>query len=192
MILDHVDEVRSVAIVLSARDEAQRRELGLPQLLRLDETVLQKLVQHPIARFGGAFRTAIGGGIAIGGADDAGKKGSFADGDIANIFIEVGQRSFGKAMNGEAAAIPEVDLIGVEFENLLLGKTVLEFESHHGFRDLAAPGPLRGKEKAPRQLHGQGAGTLGDPLMAHIRPGRAKNANHVETGMLEETLVFGG
>ena len=80
VILDHVHEIRRVIIILPARHHVERRSLSLLNLLRLDEAVLLHLVQHAIARFGGSFRTAIGRGVAIGGADNAGKKGGFVDG----------------------------------------------------------------------------------------------------------------
>ncbi len=149
VVLDHIDEIRRVVIILTAGHDAERRELGLLDLFRLDEAVLLHLVQHAIPGFGGALGTAIGGGITVGSADDAGKKGGLAQSDIANILIEIGQRAFRKAVNGEAAAVAQINLVGVELENLLLVEAMLEFHGDHGFSDLAAPGALGGKEEAP-------------------------------------------
>ena len=95
-------------------------------------------------------------------------------------------------MNGKAAAIAEINLVGVELENLLLVKTVLEFDSHNGFRQLTAPSTLGGKKEAARKLHGEGAGALGDAFAPEIRPHRAKHAQEIETGMLEKALILGG
>ena len=177
---------------MPARHNVERRALSLLNLLRLDEAILLHLVQHAIARFGGALRTAIGRGVAIGGADNTGEKGGLVHGDIANVFIEIGERAFGKAVDGKAAAIAEINLVGVELENLLLVKTVLEFDSHNGFRHLTAPGTLGGKEEAARKLHGEGAGALGDAFAAKIGPCGAKNTHEIETGMLEKALILGG
>ena len=57
-----------------------------------------------------------------------------------NVLVEIGQRSLAKAVDGESSAIAEINFIGIQLKNLLLGETVLQFQCHHGFGNLATPG----------------------------------------------------
>ncbi len=90
-------------------------------------------------------------------------------------------------------AIAEINFVGVQLENLLLGEALLKFQRDHGFGNFSAPGALVGKEEGARYLHGDGAGALVmSAAVAKIGPRGAHNAHDVEAAMLEEALVFRG
>src|SRR5690348_18472133 len=99
-------------------------------------------------------------GIAVRRTNDPREERALREVQIANVFPEVRFGGLAESPDSEAAAVPEVNLVGVQFKNALLGETVVEFERHHGFRQLAAPDALRGEEKAARHLHVNGAGAF--------------------------------
>ena len=123
---------------MPAGHHLQRRALGVARLLRGDVAVLDHLRQHAVARLDGALRPPVRDGVAIGRANDARQKRRFAEDDVVNVLVEVGQRAFGEAVNREAAAIAEINLVGVQLEDLLLGEAVLEFQRHHRLGQLCA------------------------------------------------------
>jgi len=79
------------------------------------------------------------------------------------------------------------------FKNLLLGKRCIEFDGNHGLpQRLPPPGPLIGKKKRARQLHGDRACALvvraAVRMSAHAAPAiRMKSKPHAQ-----EALVLGG
>src|SRR5260370_3637251 len=95
-------------------------------------------------------------------------------------------------MNGETAAISEINFIRIEFENLRLSETMFELEGHHGLGDLAPEGSVDAGEKAARHLHRDRASALDASAVAHISTCGAENTRGIEAGMLEETPVFDG
>src|SRR2546425_12275948 len=71
-------------------------------------------------------------------------------------FAEVDLRRGGKAVS----ALPQINLVHVELEDLVLGEAVLDLEGEEHFVELARGGFLRGEEKVARHLHRDGAGAL--------------------------------
>ena len=124
--------------------------------------------------------------------DDPGEKRGFRQGHFAEILVEVRQRSLAKSVNREAAAVPEIDFIGVELENLLLVEAVLEFQRYDRFGNLAPPGPVRAEKEAARHLHRDRAAALNARPVAQVGPGRAQNPDRIESRMLEKAPVFHG
>ncbi len=138
-----------------------------------DVAVLDHLRQHAVARFFGAVHVALGGGIAIGCANDAGEESGFAEGELAHVLAEIGLGGFAKSADGKTAAIAQINFVGIQLENLLLGKALVDFDRHQNFFYLAAPFALGGEEKAARHLHIDGAGALGFLAAAKVGEGRA-------------------
>src|ERR1700730_2079272 len=135
----------------------------------------------------------VGRGIIIWGANNAGEVSAFRQSELPQILAKISDAGLGKAANPEAAAVAEINFVGIQFENLLLGETLLESERNHGFRYFAAKGALIAQEKSARHLHGNGAGALEMIAgMAQIRPGRAHDAHEIEAPVLKEALIFRG
>src|SRR5262249_34019760 len=106
---------------------------------------------------------------------------------------EVSNAGFRKTTDAEAAAIAEVDLVGVQLENLLLVETLFEFERDHRFGEFATPGSFVRKEKSTSDLHGDGAGTLIVLAgVADIGTSGTGDANEIEAAVIEEALVLSG
>ena len=89
------------------------------------------------------------------------EESGFAEGELADVFAEVGLGGLSESADGEAAAIAEIDFVGIELENLLFGEALVDFDSHQHFFYFAAPFALGGEEKAAGHLHVNGAGALG-------------------------------
>ena len=61
---------------------------------------------------------------------------------MRQILTEEDLRGFAEAVDAEAALMPEVNGIGIIFENLLLGKLLLQMQRNQRLRDFAAPTAL--------------------------------------------------
>ena len=59
---------------------------------------------------------------------------------LAHILAKVGLRSLAEAVNRKTAALAEVDLVRIRFENLFLDEAILEVKRHHNLRDLVLDG----------------------------------------------------
>ncbi len=101
-----------------------------------DVAVLDHLRQHAVARLFGAVEMALGRGIAVGRANDSREKRRLARADLADVLAEIGLRGFAEAANRKAAAIAEINIVGVELENLLLGEALVELGGHQDFLEL--------------------------------------------------------
>ena len=192
MILDHVNEVGGGAAFDAAAYKFQRRFFRGSDLVGGGVRVFDHLGEDAVAGFDGAIHVPFGGGVVIRSANDAAEESGFAEGELADVFTEVGLGSLSEAANREAAAIAEIDFVGIELKNLLFGEAVIDFDRHQHFFYFAAPFAFGGKEKAAGNLHVNRAGALGFLADAQVRHSGAENANPVETTVLEKAFVFGG
>ena len=170
----------------------QFRVLGGGFLVGGEVAVLDHLPQHAVAGFFRAVRVALGGGIAVRRADDSGEKRRFAGAQFAHILAKIGLRGFAEPANRKAAAIAQINVVGVKLEDLLLRKALVEFGGHQDFLHLPPPLALGGEEERARHLHVDRAGALRLLAAAHVVKRRAKHADHVQRAMLEEALVLRG
>ena len=106
-------------------------------------------VEHKVAALHGAFRM-VHGVHAAGRLDHAGEQRALRQIKLANIFAEVGLRGLAKPVNGEAAALAQVDGVGVHLKNFLLGKTVLQLQGDDNLNKFALPVFFRREEKQLR------------------------------------------
>src|ERR1700733_5619831 len=193
VILHHVDEVRRFAAGDCGAHDFQRDALGVLDVSFGDVFVIEHLRQDAVACLIAAFWVAVGGGVIVGRADDACEVGVFGERELAEIFSEVGDAGFGESADAKAAAIAEVNLVGIELEDLLLVEALLQLHSDHQLGELAAPGALVAEEERARDLHRDGARALiVVARVAQIGPRGADDANEVEAAMLEIAFVFGG
>ena len=102
--------------------------------------------------------------------------------------------SFGglaEAVDAETAARAQVDLVGVIFENLFLGKPLLEPQRDHHLGQLARPALLwvQPRIRAPAAwLSVEAPWSLRPSLHVHV--GGFDYAEGVEARVLEEALIF--
>ena len=86
----------------------------------------------------------------------------------------------------------QVDLVGVQGEDLRLGEAALDLDRQHHLLHLAPEVAVGRKKQVARQLHGQRGSALGAAVEHDVAPGRAEDAPHVHAPVLLELLVFGG
>ena len=98
--------------------------------------------------------------VSVRRANNPGDKRRFAGIQLAHVLAEICLGRFAESTNRKTSPIAEVNVIGVELENLLLRKTLVQLGRHQNFFQLAAPFALRGEKKRARHLHIDGAGAL--------------------------------
>src|SRR5439155_22994401 len=133
--------------------------------------VIQHLRPYAISGLNAALEMAVRRGVVVGNANNSGKKSALGQRQLAQILSEIADAGFSKAADAEAATVAEVDFVRVHFENLFFIEALLEFEREHGFRDLATPVTIGGKEKRACDLHGDGACALQVRAVAQVIPG---------------------
>src|ERR1035438_9795484 len=126
-----------------------------------------------------------------GALDNAGQCGGLRQRELADVFAEIRFGRLAKAVDPETAAAAQIDLVGVVFKDLLLGKGLLQAQRNEEFRHLARPALLGLQPKVFRQLLAQrGRALLLAPLFqVHVH--RLDDAQRVEALVLEEALVLG-
>ena len=106
-------------------------------------------VEHEVAALHGALGVTVG--IAVAGAlEHAGEEGAFGEVELLEVFAEEGLCGFAEAVDVVAAAVAEVDLVGVHLEDLLLVEARFELEGDHDFGELALEVLVRREEEAAR------------------------------------------
>jgi hypothetical protein len=89
------------------------------------------------------------GGVVGGSARQSGEQGGLGKSEFEGRFAEVILRAGLKAVD----ALTEVDLIGVEGEDLVLGEVALDLDGEQDLLQLAAEGAFGGQEQVFCQLH---------------------------------------
>ena len=87
-------------------------------------------------------------------------------------------------------ALPQINLVGVQRKNLLLGKIPLNLDRQQNFLQLAMKRSLRREKQILRQLHGQRGSALGAPIRRQIPircPGHAKQ---IDAPVAFKVLIF--
>ena len=118
------------------------------------------------------------------------RNADFAQGQLAHILAEIGLRGFAKSSNRKAAAVAEINVVGVKLKNLLLRKTLVDLGGHQDFLQLAPPLALGREEKRPRHLHVDRARALRLLGAADVVECRAEHADHIQSSMIEKALVL--
>ena len=132
LVVHQVDEVGRFACVHAGRDQMQWLSLGVLGLLLGNGAGLDHRVEHQVAPLDRAFGMAVGI-QAAGALDQPGEQRALRQVELADILAEVGLRCFAEAVDGKTAELPEVDLVRVHGEDLLLVEAVLEDDADDGF-----------------------------------------------------------
>jgi len=122
----------------------------------------------------------------------AGEERALGKVELLKTFAEEGLSSLAEAVDRVAAALTEVDFVGVHLEDLLLVETVLELEGDKNFDELALDAFFRGEEEIFRELLGEGGTAAGFVMGDEIREGAFRDAEVVDAAVSEEIPVFDG
>ena len=135
------------------RTEHHRRLQRGVVLAGREKAMLQHLPQHvglPPLRPGHAGDRV----DALGLLDDAGEHRRLRDAQRRGVLAEVVERRLLQAV----AVVPEVDLVQVQVEDLILGQRPLHSRGEDPLADLPAQLPLLREEEVPARLLGDGGG----------------------------------
>ncbi len=91
----------------------------------------------------------------MGSGCSAGEQGALGEVELAERLAEEGLGGFAEAVDGVAAALAEVDLVGVHLEDLLLVEASFELEGDHDLAELALDLLFRREEEAAGELLGE-------------------------------------
>ena len=134
------------------------------------------------------------GVAAVGVLDEAGDEGALGERrELVEGLAEVSLGGLADAVDGEGAALADVDLVGVHLKDLLLVEARLELEGDHDLAKLARVVSFSGERKKPRAS-----------CMVRVEPphsfwwrgevldGALGDANVVDAAVLEEAAIFNG
>ena len=119
---------------------------------------------------------------------NAGNQRRFLEGEILGRLAEVEARGRLHPVD----AVPEVHLIAVEGEDLVLRVALLDLDGENRFLDLPLPRFLVGEEQLAGELLGERAGAGGHPSFDDVLDERDDDARDAEAEVLLEGGVLGG
>ena len=165
--------------------QTQRRGLGGIGLRVGDHSVFQHGVDDHVPAAEGAVRVR-DGRIRGRALRQSCQQRRFRQREVTRVFAEVVFRSSLESIN----TLAEIDLVGVQGKNLLLGERMLDLNGEKDLLQLATEGLLAGEKKVFCQLHGQGGGALGAAIRSQIVISRARHAEDVDSPMALKVLIF--
>ena len=171
-VLEHVHEVGGVVLVDAVGSDLQRGLYGSLVLFRSDAAGFQHGHQHHVSAPHGSFR-ASGGAVAVGGLNQSRQQGGFRQVEVLDVLVEVGGGGLSETVDTEGTALSQVDVVGVEGENFLLGQACLQDGRHVDLFGLADDPSLPSQPEAGRsnQLLGDGAGPPFKSPQCHAHQG---------------------
>src|SRR5208337_4479478 len=101
---------------------------------------------------------------------------------LAEVIVRAGLESVN--------AVAEVNLVGVQGEDLLLGEAPLDLDGQHRLLDLAPEITVGREKQVARELHGERRGALRAALLKNVAPGRAEHAPNVHAPVACKFLVL--
>ena len=154
-----------------------------------DDAVTHQLGQDDVAPPGRLLDVPVGG-VAIGRPDETRQHGRLADGELLGFLHEVESRSLPDAEDALGAVLPEIDLVEIVLEDLVLGVHPLRHQRHERFLDLALQRAVALQEEVLHQLLGQGAAALDDAAAPQISHEGAQHRHRVHAAVIVEALVL--
>ncbi len=154
LVVDEVDEVGGFAGVDVGRCEAKGFGLGARGFAGCDGAGFDHGVEDDVAALHGALRMAVGI-QSSGRLNGAGEQGTLCEVELTEVFAEEGLGGLAEAVDGVAAALAEVDLIGVHLEDLFLVEAMLELEGDHDLAEFASDLLFRREEESAGELLGE-------------------------------------
>ncbi len=191
LIVDEIDEVGGFAGVDVGWGEAEGLGLGAAGLGGGDGTGLDHGVEDDVAALHCALGVLIGGEV-VGALDHASEEGGLGEIELAEIFAEVGLGGLAEAVDGEAAALAEVDLVGVHLEDLLLVEAGFELEADDDLAEFAGDTLFWREEEAAGQLLSEGRSATRHMTGENVHHGALGGAEIVDAAVVEEVTVLDG
>src|SRR3989304_787367 len=127
----------------------------------------------------------------VGRTDEGGDEGGLRHREVLQVLAEEDLRRLTDAVDAERASLPEVHIVQVELEDVVLAGAALEDDREVRFEELPAESPLRGEEVVLHQLLGEGAGALLDLSAPEVVHERAGNPDGIESRVIEKASILG-
>ncbi len=127
------------------------------------------------------------GGVALGELDHARDHGRLTGSEGPHVLAE---EQPGGGLDA-VGALPQVDLVQVHGQDLVLGVDLLDLHGEDHLAGLAGEGLLEGQEQVAGQLHGEGAGP-GTAAAQDVVQDDLHHALHVDAVVLIEAAILDG
>ena len=186
--LDEVDEVRRLGSLLGARPRRDRLLHRLSHRRVVDSSLVPHQAEDQVAPLPGALgipKRRVG----VGGADHPGQRRRLGEIEVRHLLAEVVAGRLADAGDRDRAAPPEVDLVQVGLEDLVLGVAGVEHHGHDRLVRLAPEGALgREVEVLHELLRERRAALLHPP--GQRRKERAEESAHGHAAVAIEVAVL--
>ena len=183
-----VAHVAGIGLV-AARDDPQRLGLGRLDLGRRGGTVLDHLVEHPVAP-GDRQRLELGAAVGFGGLGQDRQEGRLVQFQIAHILAEIGARC-----GLHAERLPaQRDFVEIQLQDLLLGQHAFDPLCQDHFLELAGHRIFVAEQDVLGDLLGDRRSTLGAAARAHLRAvidHGPRQPEIIDPAVRPESLVLG-
>jgi hypothetical protein len=180
-------EVRRDRGRVAPRQQPQRLGLGRLRLLAADVLLLGHAVEHVVPAQQRALRV-LDRALADRALRGASDEGRLLERQVLHRLAV--QEAAGRL--DAVVAVPEVDLVAVEGEDLLLREVLLDLEGEDDLLDLALGGLLRREEQQPRELHRERREALAVAAGAQVGDRRPRHPPRVDPDVLPEVGVLDG
>ncbi len=125
-------------------------------------------------------------------ADEPAEHRALADAQILDGFAEVVTRGLADAVDAHRAALPEIDGVQIDAQDLVLVVKRFQHQRHRRLTQLPRQLALGRQEQVLDQLLGDRAAALLHRAGAQVRDQRTRDADRIDAGVIEKTRVLGG
>ena len=146
---------------------------------------LDHLAHHVLLALGRKVRVG-GQGIDRRGVGDAGQQGGLVGGQLGGLLAKIA----GAGVADAVVAVPKIDGVDVQLQDLVLGAGVLQAESHEHLGDLAGKLLFLGEEQVFCHLLGDGAAALVQAAGAQVVDRRPQDGDGVDAAVLRKAVVL--
>ena len=174
-------------ILLHLTRQIHRIEVGVIGLIRRNRARIPHRAQHGF----GALDCGLGvggGGIMRGRLDQPRDNRRLGQAHLRGAMVEEFAR---RGINAIGAAA-EIDLVQIEFEDLILGKPPFQRHGDDRLTRLAGKSAIVVQEHRARQLLGDGRGTLPAMAAARVHHDRTRDANRVDAYVRAKPAILCG
>ena len=190
--LEQSHKGRGTAIThLATGDDAEGLTAGQFILGLGQAAVIHQQLQHQITAGLGPLREAPW--VVIGGAFyQTDQQGDLIDIQLVdrNAEVEVGGEA--ETVDPLREVLPQIDLVEVGLEDLVLAVAIVDQHSHIGFLQFSPQAALTGQEEVFGQLLGEGTAPLHGATSDQVGKHGAHDGHRRDAAMLVEVAIFGG
>src|SRR5439155_5120049 len=122
--------------------------------------------------------------------NDSGQERPLAERQLGRVLVEVVESALLEAADAPGPALPEIDLVEIELEDLFLGVAELNHHGEKRFVQLAGEGALPRKKDVFRELLADRAPALDDRPGGYVARRGASDSQEVESHVAEEAPVL--